>query len=83
VYTVVRVDDAAAQTGTLQCVVTFSLSRGQIATQALVKITNGQLTGAQTAPITGGTGRYRNADGETVVEFISNDAANITFDLDS
>jgi hypothetical protein len=81
VCTVVRVTDATAGTGTLQCPVTFSLSNGQIATQGLVQLTNGGFTGTQTAAITGGTGHFRQAQGEVAVEFLTSTEANITFFL--
>ena len=79
VCTVARVANAAAATGTLQCLVTFSLNGGQIATQGLNQLTNGQFTGTQTAAITGGTGRFRGAKGQVVVEFLSSTEANVTF----
>ncbi|MBV9423988.1 MAG: hypothetical protein JOZ98_13820 [Solirubrobacterales bacterium] len=79
VCTVVRVVNATTGTGTLQCPVTFSLSNGQIATQGLVQLTNGQFTGTQTTAITGGTGSFREARGQATVEFLSNTEANITF----
>jgi hypothetical protein len=79
VCTVTRVGNAAAATGTLQCLVTFSLNGGQIATQGLNQLTDGQFTGTQTAAITGGTGRFSGARGQVVVEFLSNTAANVTF----
>jgi hypothetical protein len=43
VCTIVR-QDAATKTATLQCAVTLSLQKGQIATQALLSMTNGQFT---------------------------------------
>jgi hypothetical protein len=79
VCTLVRVDSATTQTGTLQCVVTFSLGDQQIATQGLVQLTGGHLTGTQTAAITGGTGRFAKARGVVVVQFLSDTEANITF----
>lgn len=71
VCTVVRVADAAAQSGTEQCQVTYSLKAGQVTAQGLVTVTNGGLTGTQVAAITGGTGRYRNAHGEVTLQFVS------------
>jgi hypothetical protein len=79
--TVVRVADARAQSGTLQCLVTHSLNDGQIATQGFVTLTNGQFTGTQVAAITGGTGRFSEADGENAVEFLGPGEANITLTL--
>jgi hypothetical protein len=80
--TVVRVTDAAAGSGVLQCLVTFSLPGGQITTQALNTLTNGGFAGAQTGAITGGTGKYRDAAGQFTVEFLSGGEANLTFFLD-
>ena len=79
--TTVRVTDAAAASGVLQCLVTFSLPGGQITTQALNTLTGGGFAGA-TGAITGGTGRYRGATGQFTVEFLSGGATNITFYLD-
>jgi hypothetical protein len=79
--TVVRVADAVAQSGTLQCLVTFSLERGQITTQALDTLTNGQFAGTQVAAITGGTGRFRDATGEAAVEFLGNEQVKVTFTI--
>jgi hypothetical protein len=80
--TVVRVTDAAAGSGVLQCLVTFSLPGGQITTQALNTLTNGGFAGAQTGAITGGTGKYRDAGGQFTVEFLSGGETNLTFFLD-
>jgi hypothetical protein len=80
--TTVRVTDAAAASGVLQCLVTFSLPGGQITTQALNTLTNGGFAGTQTGAITGGTGRYRDASGQFTVEFLGAGATNLTFFLD-
>jgi hypothetical protein len=81
--TVVRVTDAAGPSGTLQCLVMFSLPGGQIATQALNTLTNGEFTaGAQIGAITGGTGKYRDAEGQFSVEVLSATEANLTFFLE-
>jgi len=80
--TVVRVTDAAAGSGVLQCLVTFSLPGGQITTQALNTLTAGGFAGAQTGAITGGTGKYRSAAGQFTVEFLSGGETNVTFFLD-
>ena len=80
--TTVRVTDAAAASGVLQCLVTFSLPGGQITTQALNTLTAGGFAGAQTGAITGGTGRFRGATGQFTVEFLGAGATNITFLLD-
>jgi hypothetical protein len=67
---------------TVQCAVTFSFQGGQIATQALLTLQNGSFSGTQTGPVTGGSGAFRGAGGEVTVEFLSDDEANITFNLD-
>jgi hypothetical protein len=68
--TLVRIADAASQSGTAQCDVTYSLADGQISTQGLLELTNGGFVGTQSAAITGGTGRYRDARGESTLQFI-------------
>jgi hypothetical protein len=78
--TTVRVDGAES---VVQCIITFSLPDGQITTQELHKLTNGNLTGTQPGAITGGTGKYRGASGEVSVEFLSNTEAYVTFFLDT
>jgi hypothetical protein len=81
--TTVRVTNAATASGIVQCLVTFSLPGGQITTQALNTVTNGQFaTGTQIGAITGGTGRYRDAEGQFAVDVLSETEANITFFLD-
>jgi hypothetical protein len=82
VCTVTRIEDAASGSGVLECEVTFSLPGGQITTQALNTLTNGNLTGTQPGAITGGTGDYRGATGEIAVKFLSNTEAYVTFHLD-
>jgi hypothetical protein len=77
--TTVRIDGAES---VVQCTITFSLPDGQITTQELHNLTNGNLTGTQPGAITGGTGKYRGAAGEVAVEFLSNTEAYITFFLD-
>ncbi len=81
VCTVVGVTAAATGSGTLQCPGTFSFSGGQIVTEGLVKLLNGQTSGTQTIAITGGTGRFRGARGQIAIQFLSNAAANITFSI--
>ena len=54
--TLVRITDADAQTGAVQCQVTYSLTGGQVTTQGLLTLTNGGFVGTQVAAITGGTG---------------------------
>ena len=79
---VVRVTDATAGSGTLQCVVTFSFDDGDVTAQGLFTFTEGHLTGTQTAATTGGTGRFREAAGEVAVEFLSDTEANVTLTFD-
>jgi len=63
VCTLVRIADAQAQSGTAQCQVTYSLNGGQVTTQGQFTLTHGGFIGVQSAAITGGTGRYRDARG--------------------
>jgi hypothetical protein len=79
--TLVRIADAEAQSGTAQCEVTYSLEHGQITTQALGTLTNGGFVGTQVAAITGGTGRYANARGESRLEFVRPGELNVTLAL--
>ena len=81
VCTVVRVDDAASGTGTLECPVTLALPSGQLFTVGLIRIANGALTGTQTVAVTGGTGHFRGAQGELAVQFLSLTEANFTISL--
>ena len=81
VCTLVRIADADAQSGTAQCLVTYSLAGGQITTQGLLTLTNGGFIGTQDAAITGGTGRYRDARGEARLEFIRPGELEITLAL--
>jgi hypothetical protein len=80
--TLVRVTDAEAQTGTVQCLITYSLEGGQITTAGLLlTLTNGGFLGTQTAAITGGTGLYRNARGDSKLEFVRPGELNITMKI--
>jgi hypothetical protein len=79
--TLVRITDADAQSGTAQCLVTYSLEDGQVATQGLFTLTNGGFVGVQQAAITGGTGRYRDAHGESRLKFIRPGDLEITLAL--
>lgn len=81
VCTVVRVDNAATATGTLQCPVTLSLGSGQLFTVGLVQIANGALSGTQVVAVSGGTGRYLAAAGEMAIQFLSPTEANYTITL--
>ena len=57
VCTVVRVDDAAAGSGILHCVVAMSVKGGTITMQGLNTVRNLALSGMEVSAITGGTGR--------------------------
>jgi hypothetical protein len=78
VCTLVRVADAATQSGTVQCQVTYSLSGGQIVAEGLLPLVDGGFTGRHVAAITGGTGRFRTAHGESTLEFLRPGELNIT-----
>jgi hypothetical protein len=75
------VTDADAQTGTVQCLITYSLKGGQVTTQGLLTLTNGGFLGTQVAAITGGTGLYRNARGDSKLEFVRPGELNITLKI--
>jgi Allene oxide cyclase barrel like domain len=79
VCTVIRVLNAATRSGTDECLITFSLTRGEITTQDLQP--TGQFTGIATGAITGGTGRYRGVHGVYTVRFHGPTAATVTFSL--
>ena len=79
--TLVRIADAATQSGTVHCRVTYALKRGQITTQGLLELSGGGFQGTQTAAITGGTGRYRKARGEAVLRFVRPGAIAIALKL--
>jgi hypothetical protein len=81
VCTVVRVDDAAAGSGILHCVVTMSLKGGTISTQGFTTVKNLALTGKEVAGITGGTGRFRSARGEALINFTGPGKANVTLTI--
>jgi hypothetical protein len=81
VCTVVRVADAAMQSGTVQCLVTFTLKGGQITTQGFNTVTNLAITGTQVSAVTGGTGRFRKARGEVTIKFLDSGAANVTLTI--
>ena len=81
VCSVVRVADAKSFSGTLQCVVTFSLRGSDITVQEFYSEAHAQLRGSHVAAITGGTGRFRAARGQATVTFLSNDAANVRFSI--
>jgi hypothetical protein len=68
------------ETSTAQCLASFALSGGQITVQGLV--TFAQEPAPFTVAVTGGTGRYRDADGELHVETVSEEEERLTFRLD-
>jgi hypothetical protein len=75
--TFVRLEGEAA---TAQCVASFVLPAGQITVQGLV--TFSQDDEPFTVAVTGGTGRYRDVDGELRVEPVSEEEERLTFRLD-
>jgi hypothetical protein len=77
VCTVVRVDDAAAGSGILHCVVTMSLKGGTITLQGLNTVKNLAPVGTELTAITGGTGRYQAARGQSSITFLPAGKANI------
>ena len=81
--TLIRVTDADAQTGTVQCLITYSLKGGQVTTQGLLTLTNGGFLGTQVAAITGGTGPYANARGDSTLKFVRPGELNITLKIHS
>jgi hypothetical protein len=80
VCTAVRIA-SPAYTGTLQCQITYSLPGGEIMTQSLVHIARGVLNGRHREAITGGTGRYDGASGQTMVNVLSASVATDHFML--
>ena len=62
----------------VNCVATLSLPGGQITVQGLVDFSN---EGAFTVAVTGGTGRYDEADGEMTIETISDTEDRFTIRL--
>lgn len=83
VCTVVRVTNAATLSGTLQCVVTYSLKGGQITAQGLARVDHALYGGAHSEAITGGTGRFGDARGQTTVSFLNpaDTAAKVRFSI--
>jgi allene oxide cyclase-like protein len=75
--TVVRVE---GQNATINCTATFSLAGGQIAVQGLIEIV-GNEERPFTVAVTGGTGRYRDADGEALLEPVSQTEDKVTIRL--
>ena len=70
----------AGETATANCVASFALPAGQITVQGLVPF--GPEPAPFTVAVTGGTGRYQDADGELHVETISDEEERLTFHLD-
>jgi hypothetical protein len=66
--------------GEFQCVVTLWLPEGQITTQALVVMSEESPVTFDVA-VTGGTGRYEEADGEAHVTEVSETVARLTIHL--
>jgi hypothetical protein len=67
-------------TATANCVATLSLPGGQITVQGLITFTEGDPP--FTVAVTGGTGRYRDADGEMRIETVSAEEDRFTIHLD-
>ena len=67
VCTVVRVDDAVAGSGILQCLVTIAVKGGTITTQGLSTVKNLTPVGMEIVAITGGTGRFQFAQGQGLI----------------
>jgi hypothetical protein len=74
---IVRVE---GETGTGNCVATLRLPGGQITLQALITFAEGNPP--FTVAVTGGTGRYRDADGEATIETVSETEDRFTIRLD-
>jgi hypothetical protein len=68
------------QAAQFQCVVTFALGGGQIATQGLINIAN-PASFAGTFAVTGGTGIYQNARGQATIHQTSLTLATVTLSL--
>jgi len=77
VCTVVRVDDAVAGSGILQCLVTTSLKGGTISTQSLETVKNLTPVGTEVGAITGGTGRFQFARGQGLITSVAAGKATI------
>lgn len=58
---------AGAGRATVQCVITLTLAKGTLTLQAMPTLTEQGLESV-TAPVTGGTGAFRNARGEAFIE---------------
>lgn len=77
VCTLVRIDQSAG-TFTQQCVVSATLPGGQITVQGLATFSEADETPTFTLPVTGGSGRYKDAGGQVRVEELSETEANLT-----
>jgi hypothetical protein len=68
------------EAATANCIATISLPGGHLTLQGLVAFA--EATQQATVAVTGGTGRYRDADGEATVEFVSEAETRFTIRLD-
>lgn len=64
-----------------QCVLTFSLPKGQLTAQGVIRFSAANAKDVFPIAITGGTGSYDNAGGEAHVTFLSDTKTKITVDL--
>lgn len=64
-----------------QCVLTFSLPKGQLTAQGVIRFSTANAKDEFPIAITGGTGSYDNAGGEAHVTFLSDTKTKITVDL--
>src|SRR3954452_7607675 len=77
VCTVIIVDDPTAGSGTLHCVITTFIKGGTITTQGFNRVKSLTPFGTELSAITGGTGRYRAARGQSSITFLPAGKANI------
>lgn len=64
-----------------QCVLTFSLPKGQLTAQGVIRFSAANAKDVFPIAITGGTGSYDNAGGEAHVTFLSDTKTKVTVDL--
>ena len=74
------VGEAGEGAGLFQCTITFDLEDGQLTSQALVELAEGE-PAAFTAAITGGTGRYGKARGTVEMRQVAPEELHFTFSL--
>lgn len=67
--------------GAQQCVVTLTLPHGQLTAQGVIEF-QGESVAPFTVAVTGGTGKFSDADGEAHVTFLSETRTRIRVDLD-